>query len=526
MAGFLNGATPIRTHLLTIFPVTLNSARILSWRKGASACLFFFSLFVFSTMHGWASSTYYMSPTGNDSHSGLSSSAAWRTPHHSLNCGDTIIAASGEYNNENLGRGDWGTVNCPAGNNVAWLKCATFDTCKIDVTAGNNQAIVIDESYWGVQGWEASSSSSTLYGSCFTVSPSGSENVHHIIFANNIANGCATAGFSAAARSSTVSTDYVTFIGNIAYNAASTTVNSSCGSGFTIWEPVATDTNPGTHNFIAGNFSWNNFDGNPCAGNKPTDGEGYNFDTFDMSQSGGKPYTQQGVIENNIEFLNGGYGIEVENNASGSMHAPIYIIHNTSYGDRRDMSQQYCSGNGDLHLYRALNVTAKYNLIYSGYASDCANDAFYAFAIGSGNSTDTFDYNYASGVNGHNTFINSSSGFSLGTHNTIGTNPSFANPVNPGPPECGGYASVPACMAQVISDYTPTVAAARSYGYQPVSLNNTPDPLYPQWLCNVTLPAGLVTPGCQSGTASTKAAAPAQSGTVADTASTPPSELF
>jgi hypothetical protein len=131
---------------LTIFPVTLNSARILSWRKGASACLFFFSLFVFSTMHGWASSTYYMSPTGNDSQSGLSSSAAWRTPHHSLNCGDTIIAASGEYNNENLGRGDWGTVNCPAGNNVAWLKCATFDTCKVDVTAGNNQAIVIDES--------------------------------------------------------------------------------------------------------------------------------------------------------------------------------------------------------------------------------------------------------------------------------------------------------------------------------------------------------------------------------------------
>jgi hypothetical protein len=509
---FCNRAAPRRTHLLTIYPVTPNYARIHSWRKGASACLFLFSLFLLSTMHGWASSTYYMSPSGNDSNSGLSSSAPWRTPHHSLNCGDTILAASGDYNNENLGRGDWGTVNCPAGNNVAWLKCATFDTCKVDVTAGNNQAIVIDESYWGVQGWEASSSSSTLYGSCFTVSPSGSENVHHIIFANNIANGCATAGFSAAARSSTVSTDYVTFIGNIAYNAASTTVNGSCGSGFTIWEPVASDTNPGTHNFIAGNFSWNNFDGNPCAGNKPTDGEGYNFDTFDMSQSGGKPYTQQGVIENNIEFLNGGYGIEVENNASGSTHAPIYILHNTSYGDRRDMSQQYCSGNGDLHLYRALNVTAEYNLIYSGYSTDCANDAFYAFAIGSGNGTDTFDYNYASGMNGHNTFINSSSGFSLGTHNTIGTNPSFANPVNPGPPACGGSASVPACMAQVISDYTPTVAAARSYGYQPVSLTNTPDPLYPQWLCNVTLPAGLVTPGCQSGTASAKPGAVAAPG--------------
>ena len=101
-----------------------------------------------------------------------------------------------------------------------------------------------------------------------------------------------------------------------------TTVNGSCGSGFNIWEPVATDTNPGTHNFVAGNFSWNNFDGNPCASTKPSDGEGFNFDTWDMSQSGGQPYTQQGVIENNTEFLNGGYGIEVECNSAWTAPPP------------------------------------------------------------------------------------------------------------------------------------------------------------------------------------------------------------
>ncbi|HXP10364.1 MAG TPA: chitobiase/beta-hexosaminidase C-terminal domain-containing protein [Acidobacteriaceae bacterium] len=524
-----------KEHLLTNYPVILQSVTTFSWRKAASACLFFLSLFVMSTTQGWASSTYYMSPTGSDSNSGLSSSAPWLTPRHSLNCGDTIIAASGEYNNENLGRGDWGTVSCPAGNNVAWLQCATFDTCKVDVTAGNNQAIVIDQSYWGVQGWEASSSTSTLYGSCFTVSPSGSENVHHIIFANNIANSCATGGFSATARSASVSTDYITFIGNIAYNAAGTTVNGSCGSGFNIWEPIATDNNPGTHNFVAGNFSWNNFNGNPCAGTKPTDGEGFNFDTWDMSQSGGQPYTQQGVIENNISFLNGGYGIEVENNTAGSTHAPIYILHNTSYGNRRDMNEGYCTGNGDLDIYNSQNVTAEYNLIYSGYATNCSNGAFYGFAISKGNGTDTFDYNYASGVNGNNTFMYSSSGFTLGTHNTIGTDPSFADPVNPGAPECGGSASVPACMAQVIADYTPTVAAARSYGYQPVSLTNTPDPLYPQWLCNVTLPSGLVTPGCDSGTpptaptsptSPTPPTAPAPPSTVAAPVFTPASQSF
>jgi hypothetical protein len=84
-------------------------------------------------------------------------------------------------------------------------------------------------------------------------------------------------------------------------------------------------------------------------------------------------------------------------------------------------------------------------------------------------------------------------------------------------------------MAKVIADYTPTVAAAKSYGYQPVSLTNTPDPLYPQWLCNVTLPFGLVTPGCQSGTAPTSPTSPtspAAPSTVAAPAITPPSQSF
>jgi hypothetical protein len=87
-------------------------------------------------------------------------------------------------------------------------------------------------------------------------------------------------------------------------------------------------------------------------------------------------------------------------------------------------------------------------------------------------------------------------------------------------------------MAQVIADYTPTVAAAKSYGYQPVSLTNTPDPLYPQWLCNVTLPSGLVTPGCESGTAPTSPSSPtsptspAAPSAVAAPAITPPSQSF
>jgi hypothetical protein len=54
-------------------------------------------------------------------------------------------------------------------------------------------------------------------------------------------------------------------------------------------------------------------------------------------------------------------------------------------------------------------------------------------------------------------------------------------------------------MATVIANFTPTTAAAKAYGYQIPGTASIYDPLYPQWLCNVTLPAGLVTPGCLTG---------------------------
>lgn len=441
---------------------------------------------------------YYLSPTGNDSNSGTSLDAAWLSPNHSLSCGNVIMAAaSTTYSAANFNTGKWGTVNCPAGNNVAWLTCTTFDACKIDETSGTEQAMAVDQSYWGVAGWEASTAPSVTYGACFSVSPSGSSTVHHVIFANNIANGCASGGFTAYAKSSTASVDYIAFIGNIAYNAAQGT--NVCGSGFNVGEPLASDTNTGTHIYVAGNFSWANVDGDPCAGQAPTDGEGINLDTWDMSHSGGTPYTQQGVVTNNVVFLNGGYGIEIEHNAVGSAHAPIFITNNTLYGDRRDMSQQFCIGNGDLHLYAADNVTTTGNLIYSGYAADCGGNPFYAIAIGAGNATDSVANTWFSGVDGNNDYLSEDGSFALGTGNTIGTNPMFANPVNPGPPNCGAYTNVPACMATVIANFTPAVAAAKSYGYQQPATANAKDPFFPQWLCSADIPSGLITMSCAVG---------------------------
>src|SRR6201999_487629 len=72
--------------------------------------------------------TYYLSPTGSDFNSGQSPSVPWLYPNHPLNCGDVIVAAaSTTYSSAIFYTGKWGTVTCPAKNNVAWLQCATFD---------------------------------------------------------------------------------------------------------------------------------------------------------------------------------------------------------------------------------------------------------------------------------------------------------------------------------------------------------------------------------------------------------------
>jgi hypothetical protein len=438
--------------------------------------------------------TYYLSPSGSDSNSGLSASSSWLSPNHSLNCGDTIIAASGSYSSGNLTAGKWGNVNCPAGNNVAWVQCAAFDTCKVNVTSGVNPAVWIDKSYWGIQGFEASVAAGVTYGTCFEAGPNGST-VHHVIFANNVANGCANGGFISFNSGTGASADYVVIVGNIAYNAAQG--SHSCTSGISIYQPIASDTNPGTHIFIAGNFSYGNVDASPCAGTPSTDGEAVIIDTLDFSQGGGPAYTQQVAVENNIGFFNGGRGFEVFNNQAGSSHAAVYFKNNTSFGNMTDMNQTNgCLGRAELAIGYALDTTMDHNLAQTRSGTSCDGASLYGFTMETGNASDVATNNWVSGTGGKNTLIDNAVSFVLGAGNVVGTDPNFANPVNPGAPSCGGSANVPACMANVISDYTPTATGASSFGRQPVSNTSVSDPLYPQWLCQVSLPSGLVTPSC------------------------------
>ncbi len=424
--------------------------------------------------------TFYMSPTGRDSQAGTSAAAPWATPNHALNCGDVILASPGNYPNLSA----WGTVSCPTENNVAWLKCATFDACKISITSGNQYyaGMQVGQSYWGVQGWEVTTSAST--GACFFAYPATpSANIHHIIFANDIANGCGQSGFEMSPNGS-AGVDYFVVIGNIAYNAVQGSYN--CTSGVNTFKPVASDSLPGTHIYFAGNFAYENVEPSTCAGGKATDGQGFFFDTT-------APYSQQMVMDNNIAIFNGGSGIKSYLNASDNAVAKMYFRHNTVGGNETGgVNGAVCA---EIGLQSSVSAELIDNLIVSGVQNACSgSSSLYLLGIMSGDSSVQVYSNYA--YNAWGNYVSTYGSNVTFGRNASGTNPNFPIITKPAAPDCGQFSSVPNCMASLVADLTPQTAAAKSYGYQVPQLIPVYDPFFPQWLCNARLPAGLVTLGC------------------------------
>jgi hypothetical protein len=438
--------------------------------------------------------TYYLSPTGNDGYPGESASLPWLSPNHELNCGDVIVAApSGNYSAANFFTGKWGTVSCPAANSVAWLQCATFDACKIRATLATG--MWIDKSFWGVQGWEVTTTAADPSGTCFSAQPNYTSpvEIHHIVFANNVANGCSQGGFALVNRGH-VGVDYFAVIGNIAFNTAQG--KTSCASGISINQPVQSDTVPGTHIYVAGNFSYSNLEPSKCGGGSPTAGEGIIFDGFDGSQNGISPYWSQAVAYNNIVINNGAKGIEVDNNSGGSYHSTISIDQNTSWGNLTDPNQAWF-GCAEISLFKTSDTHVSRNAIATKSATGCSGHPIFALAVSNGDGTDSVVHNVANGHNGNNAFLYNSGAFSWGSTNLMGTDPAFSHPFVPGPPSCRATGNVPKCMARVIAGFTPKASPAAGLGYQKPGSATGKDPFFPRWLCTANLPSGLTTIGCE-----------------------------
>jgi len=456
----------------------------------------FTGIFLFLSLFSPASlfaTTYYLAPAangGSDSHNGLSSSSPWLTPKHNLNCGDVILAKpSSSYASNNFNSGRWGNVSCPSANNVAWLQCETFDACKIWSTS---EGINVDHSFWGVQGWEVTVASGN--GFCFGAAPSSANwvTIHHIIFANNVANKCQAGGF-VTYPSGKVGVDYVTIIGNIAYDAIQG--GDECYNGISIYEPVQSDWKAGTHIYVADNIAWGNFQPDYCGGVKAWGGDGIIFDTFDGSQSGLPSYDGQTVAKNNIVISNGGHGIEVQNNVRGSSHAPIYLEYNTSWNNEINYKQQVNHLCAEVLLNSAYNVQEAYNLVATSSATQCAGNPIYALSAYTVNSSVSSYENFAYGYDGRNTTAYATGGFAYSSNNTLGQYPYLHNAYTPGAPYCSGTGTVANCMSWLMTDMTAEAASAASKGHQWPG-NKPYDPLFPAWVCNVGLPEGLIAKGC------------------------------
>ena len=438
--------------------------------------------------------TYYLAAGGNDANTGLNASQPWLTPNHPVACGDVILAApSTSYYSENFNSGKWGAVSCSGKNNVAWLQCQTFDACKIYST---NYGINVDQSYWGVQGFEVTIASGAP-GFCFGTAPSYQHptEVHHIIFANNVANGCQAGGFSTWNYNSTAGVDYVSIIGNVVYNAAAG--NSECHSGISIFQPVQLDSAPGTHIFIGGNFSWGNYQPSSCGGVQAWGASGIIFDTLDGSQGLAHAYTAQTVAMNNMLLSNGGHGIEIQNNIAGSQHAPILLLQNTTWGNEQQSNQQYNHLCGEILINSGYNIQEAYNLVATSSQNACAGlaNADYALTAYTVDGSVWVYDNFATGYSGQNAYVYNGGSYGLASNNVLGQNPYFNHAVTPGAPNCSGTGSVDACMASVVSGFTATNSAAKGMGFQKPG-SQSYNAYFPQWVCSVNLPSGLVTKGC------------------------------
>jgi hypothetical protein len=430
--------------------------------------------------------TYYLAPAssgGNDSNSGTDATHPWLTPNHAVNCGDLLIAQSGSYTTAFT---SFGNVTCPAGNNVAWLECATPFACSMSVS--NNYDMTINASYWGVQGWVVTNSGTNTVYKCFNVSANGS-NFSHVIIANNIINSCQADGIGSTGWNG-YGMDYVEILGNIVYQAGKSNANGY--AGISVGSPIASDSNTGTHIYVTGNFVWGT-EVNSCC-----DNEGIIFDTISNYS-----YAQQIAAENNLTMFNGGGGVTVQ--GGGNQYAPIYLDQNTAvYNNQNTNQDNYTCA--EILLASDDSTPVAYSQAYlnlvdvkSTTSTYCNGAPVYGLAIREGTGTDSMYQNFVYSSGGYNTNALSSTGFSFSATNGFGVNPSLSNPVEPSAPSCSSYSTTTACMAAVIANFSPTASAASGFGYQAVSNASNYNPLFPQWLCGVPgLPTGIVTMGCLS----------------------------
>jgi hypothetical protein len=376
----------------------------------------------------YAGQVRYLSPTGADTNACTSGSPCL-SPNHTGHCGDIWIAqAATTYNGNNFTSGNWGANSCPGNDNLALVKCATFDACKFS-TDGSPADMVISASYWGVIGFQ----SSNLSGSCFLATPptagtnvgsppTNTATIHHIMFADDVVNGCGGDGFGSSeynGATGPASVDYELLIGNLEYGAGQQ--NNECYSGASIASPGNSDTVATTHIYVAWSIGWNNIDNSTCNGTTTTDGEMFILDTT-CQQS----FVGFALAEHNWAIGTGSNGIEVFCNGTPAAQTDIQsftiryntIAYNLADPNKLGSSGDVIYGSTDFtsaqigSTAQGYNIgTVEYNILALAQPTCCQGASPYSMGESYINTTGTEDLNWISVFGGTRDIINYNTGY-------------------------------------------------------------------------------------------------------------------
>jgi len=313
--------------------------------------------------------TYYVSGTGNDQNSGLSSSAAFKTIQKAAdltNPGDTVLIMNGVYTNLPQA----GTVvNIKrSGTAKAWIKYKAYPGHfpKIQHNTWNGIAVSNGASYIEVNGLEVIGNNANVTldyamsqktnktnpltnGNCINIDGRTNGHVHHIRILNNKVHDCGAGGIGA------MEADYVTIDNNVVFNNAWYSIYGC--SGISIGSNWNFDNNQGYKMFITNNKSYNNRMYIPwIAVGRITDGNGI---IIDSSKNPNNPklgaYKGRTLVKNNLTFNNGGSGIH----AFFSQH--IDIVNNTAVLNNQSPEIK----GGQIYAHTSSDVKILNNILYA-----------------------------------------------------------------------------------------------------------------------------------------------------------------
>ena len=324
--------------------------------------------------------TYYISPTGLDTHGGTNSTTdAWATPNHSVQCGDVIIAAAGNYTSaySPFGIGNWGTVSsCPStsggidgsgGIYFATLLCAGPDVMSCNVQNSNSgEPFRVDQSNWAVEGFYAKNA---LASACFAAVSSTTTTRHHVAFINDIGVGCQYGAFGTYSYQATAScgllcggVDQTAVVGGIAFNSASG--SGVCGSGVSIIPFPGPDTSAGTHVFLSGIYSYNNVNG--FCGPRSNGAGGYTT-AYAAATAGATSFQVTSTTNLSVGHPIGDLGNSAYNaGVSGNGAIPAGSVVNTITGSSSPYTITFKNAAGGTGVVASPGIASGDNIAYGG----------------------------------------------------------------------------------------------------------------------------------------------------------------